>query len=207
MDEEINPFIAFSDLMLNLALILVFFVVATILIGRAGWEEVRYKDAQKLVRDAVQRDLPPPVGPSNPAKLDPPGAQRWVFPNESLFALGTSDLTPSGKAILGQFATILCQHPDWRRIRVEGHTRPPQPGEADQWILSAERAAEVAKVLANLGRIRPYHLAVAGRAGQAPVNKAFPDDPQNERVELLVEFVSNDTTAANPCVSTAAAAP
>ncbi|GAA0516300.1 OmpA/MotB family protein [Deinococcus depolymerans] len=201
MDDDLNPFIAFSDLMLNLALILVFFVVATILIGRAGWEEVRYKDAQKLVRAAVQRDLPRPLGPSNTTRLDPPGAQRWVFQNETLFQPGTSTLTEPGRAVLAKFARIICRSPEWRRIRVEGHTKPIQ-GQADEWELSAARAAQVAKVLANIGRIRPYHLAVAGRAGQAPVDKKRPDNPENERVELLLEFVSNDALP-SPCIAAA----
>ncbi|MDX2005202.1 MAG: OmpA family protein [Meiothermus sp.] len=200
-EDDVNPYIALADVGLNLVLVLVFFVAALIVVGRSGWDEVRYKDAQERVRQAVRSGLEAGALPSNTPRNDPPGAQRWVFTNRQLFGADGVQLTPAGRRALVNFARILCKSTEWRRLRVEGHTAPPRPGQPDQWLVSAARAAQVATVFTSSGGVRPYHVGVAGRAGQAPVNKANPSDPANERVEVLVEYVNvtdGDTTN-SPC--------
>lgn len=196
--DDSNPYIALSDLALNLVLVLVFFVAALVVIGRSGWEDVKYKDAQQRVRLAVRDGLPESLRPNNTPKNDPPGAQRWVFTNRQLFLEGQQALSREGRRVLTDFAKILCRHPDWRRIRVEGHTRPPRPGEPDNWLLSAGRAAVVATAFTNDGGVKPYHVAVAGRAGQAPIDKKWPDNPSNERVEIIIEYTTA-TSSTQPC--------
>lgn len=191
-EEPINPYIAFTDVGINLILILVFFVAAVLTIGRAGWEKIRYQEPMERFKQAVHQKVPSPIRPTvlDPEKRnDPPGAQRWVFAGRQLFYSGTARLTPEGASSLIHFAQILSQHRDkWRRIRIEGHTIPPTPGERDDWELSAQRAAVVARVFHAEGRIPSYFLAVSGRAGQAPVDKANRWNPANERVEIVIEF-------------------
>jgi chemotaxis protein MotB len=191
-EEGVSPYIALADLCINLVLILAFFVAATTLLGKVGWDQVRYKDQEREFAEAVAGSLRPAVRPQEVRwRNDPPGAQRWVFTRAALFVPGTSILTPEGTEVLTTFAELLNRHRrSWRRIRVEGHTMPPLPDEPDEWALSAERAAAVEAILYHQGHIQPYLLAVSGRAGQAPLYISATPDPRNERVEIVVEYAT-----------------
>lgn len=191
--DDTNPYIALADLAINLVLILAFVVAAANAIGRAGWEKIRYREAQEKVAAAVNAALahmPEKMRPRlEPGKNDPPGAQRWVFGGGALFHEGARELRPQGQNAVGEFARVVEGHRDsWRRIRVEGHTQPPGPGELDDWDLSAARAARVARVMHTAGHIESYFLAVAGRAGQDPGDRGNPASPRNERVEIVIEY-------------------
>ena len=188
-DADVNPYVVLSDLTLNLVLIMVFVVAALTLLGQVGWEDVKYKDAQVTMRAAIEDALPVSERPSeNFERNDPPGVQRWVFPNRLLFRPDSTILSAGGAAILSTFADVLRDHPEWRRIRIEGHTRPTRPGEPDDWELSTERSAVVARVFTDSGAIPPWCLAVSGRAGQNPIDRKNPDNPANQRVEILLEY-------------------
>lgn len=187
--DGLNPYIVFSDFTINLVLILVFVVSALVLVGQAGWEEVRYRDAQRATREAIDRALAPEERPTeNFGRNDPPGVQRWVFNNQLLFQSDEILLSDRGRTILVTFAGVLRDAPEWRRIRIEGHTRPTLPGQDEEWELSTARSAVVARVFTADGDIPPWCLAVSGRAGQSPVNPDDVDDPANQRVEILLEY-------------------
>ncbi|MEM3426550.1 MAG: hypothetical protein QXI42_12235, partial [Thermoproteota archaeon] len=57
-EESINPYIAFTDVGVNLILILIFFVAAVLTIGRAGWEKIRYQEPMEQFRRAVVQKIP-----------------------------------------------------------------------------------------------------------------------------------------------------
>ncbi|GAA5503862.1 hypothetical protein Dxin01_03629 [Deinococcus xinjiangensis] len=195
LQAETNPYIAFSDLILNLVFVLIFFVGGILAVGQAGWEQVRYRNAQEKVVKAV-RKAPLTVRPLLllPAQRnDPPGAQRWVFRSQNMFLGDTADLTPQGQAALVSFARVLrSQSSNWKRVRIEGHTQTSQPNTPERWGLSAARASAVAEAFYLKGGISPNRLAVAARGGQTPYdNKKF--DPRNERVEIVVEYAQKST--------------
>jgi len=183
-EDDTNPYIALSDLAINLVLILAFCVAAANVIGRAGWDKVKYRDAQAAFRAAVNA-MPDHLRPDeHPGKHDPPGAQRWVFRGASLFRPGTPVLLPEGTRRLKVFARALATHNEgnpersrWRRVRIEGHNRRTIKGEEENWELSAARAAAVARIL--YPPIPPHRMAVSARGGQ---------DPGEERVEVVVEY-------------------
>lgn len=189
VDTELNPYIVFTDLATNLVLILMFFLAALAVVGQVGWEEVRYKDAQEVVREAVNSAFPSIQRPyENDNRNDPPGVQRWVFQNSLLFLPNSVELSDAGRDILIRFANVLRKNGAWRRIRIEGHTMPPQPGERNDWERSAAMAASVARVFEDAGGIAPWFLAISGRAGQNPINPDNPSNPANHRVEILLEY-------------------
>jgi chemotaxis protein MotB len=190
VDEGPNPYIALADLCVSLILILAFFVAALNVLGRTGWEKVRYREKQRDFAAAVAVGLPLSVRPHEVTwRNDPPGAQRWVFSRAQLFKPGTAVLTASGVGALEVFSRLLNKHRrEWRRIRVEGHTLPPSPDGLDDWNLSSARAAAVAQVIHSRGHIEGYYLAVSGRAGQAPLDRARKQDLSNERVEIVLEY-------------------
>ncbi|MFC6619286.1 OmpA/MotB family protein [Deinococcus radiophilus] len=190
LEAEANPYIAFSDLMLNLVLVLIFFVGGLLAVGQAGWDQVKYRQAQEQVAAAVRSadltERPLLIDPKQ--RNDPPGAQRWVFKSQGMFMGDTAQLTPAGQAALLEFAVVLRgQEEHWRRVRIEGHTQTSQPGVPERWDLSAARASAVAQVFYRAGGVQPYRLAVAARGGQTPYSgEKF--DPRNERVEIVVEY-------------------
>lgn len=190
-EDFINPYIAFTDVGMNLILILVFFVAAVLSLGQSGWEKVRYVHPMRRLYETVQK-MPPNIRPSHldsAVRNDPPGVQRWSFSGKMLFYPNTANLTPDGYRSLIQFARILANHKDkWRRIRIEGHTIPPLLWRRDDWELSSSRAAIVARIFHAEGKIPPHFLVVSGRAGQSPIDKRNPTNPQNERVEIIIEF-------------------
>lgn len=189
VSAESNPYIAFSDLTLNLVLVLVFFIGGMLAVGQAGWEQVRYRKAQEAVVRAV-RAAPLAVRPdllSPVSRNDPPGAQRWVFRSSRVFVGDTATLTPEGQRIFVAFADVLRAHPLWKRVRIEGHTQTTPRGQPERWELSAARASAVATAFYLSGGISPNRLAVAARGGQTPFDgRKF--TPDNERVEIVVEY-------------------
>lgn len=202
-EEGLNPYIALADVGLNLALVLLFFVVAVNAVGQAGWEQVRYREAQAQFTNALSSALPERLRPVPSDRNDPPGAQRWRFPQKVLFRQGTASLSPTGRYVLVKFAAVLREHHEreqltWRRIRIEGHSMPPSPGQMDDWELSCARAAKVARVFAGEGHIPAYFMSVSGRAGQNPLGKARTRDPENERVEIILEYAQKAAPAATP---------
>lgn len=173
-DGDVNPYIAFSDLVVSVALVFVLCVA----LGKLGLLDQNYTAPQQEFAAAVKDKLDPSFRPVwTRAKNDPPGAQRWVFPGATLFAPtrivaghpAPPALTPAGSRALGAFATVLSDFKGtWQRIRIEGHTRPPQEENKDDWELSAARAAVVARRIRDAGHVQTYYLAVSGRAGQNP---------------------------------------
>lgn len=202
--SEENPYIALSDMAINLVLILIFFFCAANAIGKAGWEQVRYAEYQREFRRQLVLSLPLEKRPKeNRMSNDPPGVQRWEYSEQALFHSNTAKLTPGGQESLVVFCRVLKRNQSlWRRVRIEGHTTPPPSGVPDDWELSAARAATVARVLSSRGHIPSYYLAVAGRAGQNPKNRSERQDPRNERVELVIEYTQKRiTTSTEPVVS------
>lgn len=192
-EVDVNYYIAFTDMAFTLVLVMVLVVVVVTVFGRVGWDDIKYKEAQRTVAEAVETAYASRLDAApdqNHAKNDPAGAQRWVFDQSNLFEGGTARLTPQGRADLLRFAEVVREHQVlWRRLRIEGHTRPPRhPDERDDWGLSAGRAEEVARVFSGAGHIPAFRMAIAGRAGQNPRYPGQPDNPANERVEILVEY-------------------
>jgi chemotaxis protein MotB len=119
---------------------------------------------------------------------------RFVFQSEVLFASGSADLGPRGKAGLDTFATELKEvmgriPPDLPWIlQVDGHTdRIPiqTPRFPSNWELSAARAIEVVNYLITQG-IPPHRLSATGYGEFQPIDPR--DDEighrRNRRIEL-----------------------
>lgn len=215
--DELNPYVAITDTALNLVLVVVLVVAvltAAVPVSRAAerrdlerevqrrvdqrmaLEDARYRASQRAFRRAVERLIEPSRQPTvNANKNDPPGTQRWVFDNRTLFEPGTVALTPGARGTLLSFAQALRENRDkWRRIRVEGHTAPTRQGQADRWEDATDRAASVARLLAGEGSIPAHFLATAGRGGQDPLardGRVLPQgDPAHARVEIVLEYVN-----------------
>ncbi|MGC9519913.1 MAG: OmpA/MotB family protein [Desulfuromonadaceae bacterium] len=119
-------------------------------------------------------------------------SDRWVFTNDSLFVGETTSLSASGKEKLRKVIHELGQRDDIL-LRVEGHAddRPLKEtaSYANNWDLSALRAAAVVAFLQRAGDVPPERLSAAGYGYYQPVasNVSPAGRRQNSRVEIIVE--------------------
>lgn len=121
---------------------------------------------------------------------------RFVFSSEVLFAAGSADLLPEGRAqiadvvrTLEEIATQIPPSIDWI-IRVDGHT-DSQPlsglGEfKDNWQLSQARALSVVRYMQNDLGFPPERMAATGFGQYRPVAEGNSPESlaQNRRIEL-----------------------
>ncbi len=111
--------------------------------------------------------------------------------NEILFDSGSIELREDGRASLTRVASALAAHQGKREIRVEGHTDdvPVRSGAtfADNWALSALRAATVVSVLVKEG-VDPLQIAAVGFGPHHPAasNETAEGRRANRRTEIVL---------------------
>lgn len=195
-DTLLNPYIALTDLLINLVLVFLFFSASLLFMGRLGRDDIKYRAAK--TEFVAELDVAYGAGPkpwNDEGRNDPAGTQRWVLSNADLFAPGAVTLSESGVDVVVKFSQVLKQTRDkWRRIRIEGHTAATQPNQREDWDLSARRAASVARLLSSEGQIPAHYLSVSARGGQNPLFKTGSRVRENQRVEIILEYAGQAAT-------------
>lgn len=119
---------------------------------------------------------------------------RFVFPSEVLYPVGSAELGEAGRAQIQQVARTLKEVAekippdiDWI-LQVEGHTDRVPINTAQfpsNWELSQARAMSVLRLLQESG-IAPSHLAAAGYAEYHPLDSGDSEAAfrRNRRIEL-----------------------
>ena len=113
------------------------------------------------------------------------------LPGDVLFAPGSVDLTPRGRAAVGSLRDFFIQHPD-QMVHIKGYTDDTQPGGnsrfRDNWEISAMRAVNVLRELMRLG-VEPKRLTATGLADLDPIfpNTSDAYRTRNRRVEFVLE--------------------
>jgi OmpA-OmpF porin, OOP family len=102
------------------------------------------------------------------------------------FETGSSSIKPKSKKLLDQVARLMDEHPDIKRIRVEGHTDEVGPSRSNQ-ELSEDRAQAVRKALIQRG-VASGRLSARGRGETQPIspNKTAAGRAKNRRVEFIL---------------------
>jgi flagellar motor protein MotB len=118
---------------------------------------------------------------------------KVIVQGEVLFASGSDELSPAGRAALAQLsgplAGLLAAEPD-QMILVGGHTddRPiANQRFASNWELSAARSTAVARALVDDG-LPPARVVASGFGAYHPrtVNRTEADRRRNRRIEVLL---------------------
>lgn len=114
--------------------------------------------------------------------------------NQSIFASGSSELTPNGMRLTVLLAKVLAQMP--QNIAIEGHTDAvPFKGAKgySNWELSAARALAFRRRMVGLGVNDERIVRVAGQAAMQPYIPEDPTAPQNRRISMtfLSSFQKN----------------
>lgn len=115
------------------------------------------------------------------------------------FEHGSSTLTPESQKTLDQVALTMKAHPEFKSIRVEGHTDDTGPEDVNQ-RLSEERAASVRHYLIGRG-VAGRRLTSKGYGESQPLKEGTSERARekNRRVQFVVETdTTAPTRAANP---------
>jgi len=156
-------------------------------------QDMKIRDLEKRM-DELQSNLQPVMG-QNGVTVDNASADqvRVTLPESVLFASGSIEINDQGRKMLsevGQAALKVGNKP----IRIVGHSDAlPVAGElknhfADNWELSAARAAAVARILVWGENVEQDRIRVEGRGSAEPVgdNATAEGRDQNRRIEIFI---------------------
>jgi chemotaxis protein MotB len=111
------------------------------------------------------------------------------IPSTILFASGSAQLSNTSIQILGGMARLLAAQPDLNFL-IEGHAdnKAFKANSNDNWTLSVNRAAAVAKILQNKYQIDPKRMLAAGRSQYLPVddNHTKTGRLNNRRIRIVL---------------------
>ncbi|MBP9693260.1 MAG: OmpA family protein [Alphaproteobacteria bacterium] len=110
--------------------------------------------------------------------------------NYSMFESGSSNITPTSKALLSMIGVLLKDLPN--KISIAGHTdASPFHGKdgSDNWDLSSARANASRRVLVEGGVDQSRISDVSGKADTEPYDKADPKSPKNRRITITLNNV------------------
>ncbi len=122
-------------------------------------------------------------------------AVKVALPQAVLFASGSAQISPAGERVLAKVAKGLRAAPKSSLIRIVGHSDSrPVAGKlrnhfTDNWVLSAARAAAVARVFIWGENINKSRIRVEGVADVEPVadGATAAGRAKNRRIEIFVE--------------------
>jgi chemotaxis protein MotB len=117
----------------------------------------------------------------------------YVFvdiPSNIMFASGSATLSSKSIEMLGGIARLLEAQPNLNFL-IEGHTDNKTfkvNNTNDNWTLSVNRAAAVAKILENKYKIDPKRMIAAGRSEYMPMddNKTKKGRSNNRRIRIVL---------------------
>jgi chemotaxis protein MotB len=156
-------------------------------------DSLRKQKAEAEKRYAAQRALTErfrKMVDSGKIKISLRGGRMIMnLPSGVLFASGKADLSPEGKGVLTEVASVLKEFPD-RKFVIAGHTdNAPLRGSKlkDNWELSTARALTVTKYLVDAG-VAPTSLSAAGYGEFDPIadNKDDAGKQENRRIEIIL---------------------
>jgi OOP family OmpA-OmpF porin len=112
------------------------------------------------------------------------------------FKSGNATILPESNPVLEAVAKILKDHPELKKVRVEGHT-DNRGGKALNKTLSAQRAAAVVQWLVGKGGVAKARLTSVGMGMESPIDSNDTDTGRqaNRRVEF---HITEGAPAASP---------
>lgn len=111
-----------------------------------------------------------------------------IATDDVLFELGSTEIDPRGRAIIGSLAGILSEFPN--DVMIEGSTDdvPLRRQGYDNWNLSTDRAVAVLKLMAQEHGVPPQKLGAVGYGEFRPLvpNTSSANRAKNRRVDIVV---------------------
>ncbi len=185
---------AFTDILMTLALILVFFLFAQIVIESqtiAVMKEIGRR--QKALHHAVESAIP--EAQRGDVRITEDGnLQRFTFADWILFESGRAELKADGKKVLRPLGDVFAAHADgFDRIQIEGHTDDQDLVTGSRfpsnWELSSARATSVVRFF-ETSDLNPKLLSATGYSMHRPIDEATTEEARksNRRIEVVVLY-------------------
>ncbi|HSS52433.1 MAG TPA: OmpA family protein [Thermoanaerobaculia bacterium] len=186
---------AFTDVLMTVCLILVFYLFAQVVISsQTSAAMTMVAQHQRDLSQAVKQALPPhlrrDVGIAEDGSL-----QRYTFADWILFDSASAELKPSGMEALAALGRVFGQHAgEFTRIQIEGHTddQPLRPGARfpSNWELSSARATSVVRFFEDQSRLDPTLLSATGYSEYQPAVREDSEQARarNRRIEVVVVY-------------------
>lgn len=154
-------------------------VVGGLLGAAGGYVWSRHMQDKKLAMERATMGSGVQVSQTSDNQL------KLNIPSDVSFDTGRSDIKPSLRPILDQFATGLSNQPN-TEVRVIGHTDNTGPDAVND-PLSVQRAQATRQYLAARG-VDPNRIVIAGRGEREPIadNSSEAGRAQNRRVEIFL---------------------
>lgn len=137
---------------------------------------------------AVEAPVEPPVEtPPPPPPPEPEPEEVIELRDRIQFETDSATLLAKSKAVLDEVVTVLKEHPEIKKVRIEGHTDSTSTPEHNQ-TLSEQRAAAVKTYLVSKG-IAAERLGTKGFGQDKPLGDNDTEEGrlENRRVEFYIE--------------------
>jgi chemotaxis protein MotB len=160
-------------------------------------EDLEEKEAEiarlKATYDSLEERMQAEIKKGEIRLTQDEGRIKVDLVDKVLFDSGQAELSPRGVEVLSRIASVLAKIDD-KQIQVAGHTDDaPIVNELKQrfpsnWELSAARAVNVVRFLAEKGGVPAKRLVAAGHGEFQPVatNNTPQGRAQNRRIEILL---------------------
>lgn len=202
---QINYFAVFSDISLNMVIVLIFFLFCQFLASSKGLVRVmvesRQRQIEKEVTSALGEDQRYLTVVTNG------NLQRLRFSDAILFDAGRDELKETGERVLQTVGGALLKRIEWVvEVQIEGHTdtRPIKTARfPSNWELSSARATRVVRFFQDRVGFNPVAqpLSATGRSQYVPAGDGkFPSsspvvrtsgsdsDAISRRVEIVLVY-------------------
>jgi chemotaxis protein MotB len=200
IDEEVQIWPSYTDVALNIILILLVYVFAqAVIYSQTSAALVAIGQHQETLRgevlDAVPAALRGSVGIAADGNL-----LRIRFSDRVLFDLADANLKEEGQKLLAVLGTVLKRHlSSFSQIQIEGHTdnAPIKTARfASNWELSSARATSVVRFLQDSAAIEAGRLSATGYAEYHPVDAGETPEARarNRRIEMLIVYTTRKET-------------
>lgn len=153
-------------------------------------ENERFKEAMQQIQEEIQKN-PELAKLSDHLLMDitPEGLRIQIVDQEgrSMFAIGSAEMFPFMKELIGKVADVIETLPN--QISIRGHTDGVQyaPGATyNNWDLSADRAQSSRRALTEFGFPVERIQNVVGKADREHLIPEDPLSPQNRRISLIL---------------------
>ncbi len=187
-DSEVQVFPAFTDVLMIVMIMLVFYLFAQALIVDRWGKDI--EKCQREIRESVEKNVPA-VLRANMQISEDGSMQRYTFADRILFDSSKADLKPSGMEALSALGRTFKEHEKTvLRIQIEGHTdkRPIQGQFPSNWELSSARATSVVRFLHDHSKLDAKLLSATGLSEFHPVDPGDSEEAlaRNRRIEVVV---------------------
>ncbi|MFW6051538.1 MAG: OmpA family protein [Myxococcota bacterium] len=141
---------------------------------------------KETVPVAVSADPPPPPPPPEPKRVEVE-EERIRVDEKIHFEFDSAEIRAESHDLLDEIAQVMNDHPELRRIRVEGHT-DPRGTEEYNLDLSRRRAESVVEYLVEEGGVDEDRLELEGYGFSRPIasNDTEEGMAKNRRVEFNI---------------------